>query len=119
MTKSTVTIYHNPNCSKSRKTLALLEEKNIIPNIVSYLDTPPDAAEINKLLSLLGLSPRDLIRNSEQAYKDLNLQDTSLSDKALIEAMVSAPILIQRPIVIYKEQARIGRPPESVLEILD
>jgi arsenate reductase len=112
------TIYHNPRCSKSRQTLALLEEKGITPDIVLYLDTPPSAAELKKLIKKLGITPRDLLRKGEDIYKENNLKDESLSDSALIEAMVKHPKLIERPIVVNGDKARLGRPPESVLEIL-
>ena len=114
-----VTIYHNPRCSKSRATLALLEEKGYSPEIIEYLKTPPDLDRLKEILSLLGMSPRDLMRKGEQEYRDLDLGRDSLSNEALLEAMVSHPKLIERPIVTSGDRARIGRPPESVLEILD
>ncbi len=114
----TVTIYHNPRCSKSRQTLALLKEKGIEPKIIKYLETPPSADELKKILKLLGLSPRELMRKKEKEYKELNLADPELSDDALIEAMVTHPRLIERPIVLANGKAALGRPPESVLEIL-
>lgn len=113
-----VTIYHNPRCSKSRQTLALLEEKGIKPRVVAYLDTPPDAATLDRLLNMLGLEPRELMRRKEAPYKDLNLADEGLSRADLIQAMIDNPILIERPIVEANGKAAIGRPPESVLEIL-
>ena len=113
-----VTIYHNPRCSKSRQTFALLEEKGVEFEVVEYLKTPPDAATIKNLLFMLGLSPRELMRKGEKVYKENNLADKSLSDDQLIEAMVEHPILIERPIVVSGGKAAIGRPPESVLEIL-
>lgn len=113
----TVTIYHNPRCSKSRQTLALLQEKGIAPRVVEYLKTPPDAATLRAVLDKLGLSPRQLMRTKEQAYKDLGLKDVS-DDDALIQAMVDNPILIERPIVLANDKAALGRPPEKVLEIL-
>ncbi len=113
-----VTIYHNPRCSKSRQTLGLLEERGIETVIVEYLKTPPDAATLDGLLTKLGLEPRDFMRNKEAPYKELGLDDTGLDRAALIEAMVANPILIERPIVVADGQVRIGRPPESVLEIL-
>ncbi len=114
----TVTIYHNPRCSKSRQTLALLEARGIAPRVVRYLETPPDAAEIKRVLGLLGLSARALLRTGEAAYKANGLGDPALDEDALIAAMVADPILIQRPIVISGETARIGRPPDAVLEIV-
>ncbi len=113
-----VTIYHNPRCSKSRQTLALLEENGIEPEIVAYLENPPDAAELKRVLGLLGMKPRDLMRRKEAAYKENNLDDPSLDDDALITAMVENPILIERPVVVAGGKARLGRPPEQVLEIL-
>ena len=113
-----VTIYHNSRCSKSRQTFALLEEKGVEFDIVEYLKTPPDATTIKNLLSMLGFSPRELMRKGEAAYKENNLVDDSLSDNQLINAMVENPILIERPIVVSNGKAAIGRPPESVLEIL-
>ncbi len=115
---SEVTIYHNPRCSKSRQTLALLEEKGIEPHIRKYLEDAPSADELKLILSQLGISARDLLRTKESEYKENGLDDLSLSDDKIIEIMTSVPKLIERPIVISHGQARIGRPPESVLEIL-
>ena len=112
------TIYHNPRCSKSRQTLALLEERGIGPRVVDYLKTPPSAAELKTILKKLGLRPRDLIRKGEPLYAELGLKDRDLDDDALIALMVANPILIERPIVVSGGKAAIGRPPESVLEIL-
>jgi arsenate reductase (glutaredoxin) len=114
----TITIYHNPRCSKSRQTLALLREHGIEPDIVEYLKTPPAAAELKRIIDQLGLSPRQLLRTGEEEYKANDLADESLADQTLIEAMCKHPRLIQRPIVIAGDQARIGRPPEAVLDIL-
>lgn len=114
----TVTIYHNPRCSKSRATLALLEEKGVTPNVVTYLETPPSAKELDRILTALGKNPRDLMRKGEDAYKALGLDDESLGRDDLIKAMVENPILIERPIVVSGRKAAVGRPPESVLEIL-
>ena len=113
-----VTIYHNPRCSKSRQALALLEARNIDINIIEYLATPPNKNQLSSLLKMLNCEPRDILRSSEQAYKDLGLNDTTLSNEQLIKAMVDNPKLIQRPIVICGDRAAIGRPPENVLEIL-
>ncbi|AHB69432.1 hypothetical protein P262_01505 [Cronobacter malonaticus] len=114
-----MTIYHNPRCSKSRETLSLLTERGIEPDVVLYLETPPDAATIKTLLNQLGFSEaRELMRTKEDLYKTLNLADPSLSEEALIQAMVDNPKLIERPIVISHGKARLGRPPEQVLEIL-
>lgn len=115
----TITIYHNNRCSKSRDTLALLKEKGIEPKIVAYLETPPDAATLRGLLNKLGLADaRALMRKGEDEYKALNLADPSLSQDALINAMVANPKLIERPIVVNGNQAALGRPPENVLTIL-
>jgi arsenate reductase len=114
-----VSIYHNPRCSKSRETLSLLKANGVEPEVVLYLETPPDAATIKTLLSQLGFaSARELMRQKEDLYKELNLADSALSEEQLIQAMVDNPKLIERPIVLANGQARIGRPPESVLEIL-
>jgi len=114
----TTTIYHNPKCSKSRQTLELLKEKGITPTIIEYLKTPPTADTLKEILKQLGLSPRDLMRKKEEVYAELNLDDPSLSDGALIDAMIQHPILIERPIVLANGKAALGRPPEQVLDIL-
>ncbi|MBS1145419.1 MAG: arsenate reductase (glutaredoxin) [Proteobacteria bacterium] len=115
----TITIYHNARCGKSRDTLALLTEKGIEPDIVAYLDTPPDAATLRGLLQKLGFADaRALMRKGEAEYKALNLGDPSLSQDALIDAMVANPKLIERPIVVNGAKAALGRPPENVLAIL-
>jgi len=113
-----VTIYHNPRCSKSRQTLALLNERGLDVEIVEYLKTPPDVATLGKLLDGLGLEPRDLMRKKEAPYKDLGLDDPGLDRAALIAAMAENPILIERPIVVAGGRVALGRPPEAVLEIL-
>lgn len=114
-----VTIYHNPRCSKSRETLSLLQSHGVEPQVVLYLETPPDAATLRNLLKMLNLSSaRDLMRQKEELYRTLNLADNGLTEEALIQAMVENPKLIERPIVVKQDQARIGRPPEQVLEIL-
>jgi len=115
---SKVTIYHNPRCSKSRQTLALLGEHGIEPEIVRYLETPPTATTIGTLLDMLGLEPRGLMRRKEAPFRELGLADPGLSRADLIKAMVDHPILIQRPIVMSGKKAAIGRPPENVLDIL-
>lgn len=113
-----IQIYHNPRCSKSRQTLALLEENGVSPEIVLYLEQTPDAATLKTLIAKLGIGTRELLRKGEQDYKDNNLKDTSLSDDDLIAAMVAHPKLIERPIVVKGEQAVLGRPPENVLALL-
>lgn len=115
---ATVTIYHNPRCSKSRQTLEILEGEGITPTIVKYLDTPPDTATLNQLLELLGLEPRELMRQGEAEYTELNLADPTLSREQLIAAMVQNPRLIERPVVVANGKAVIGRPPQKVLDIL-
>ena len=112
------TIYHNPRCSKSRATLALLEERGADPLIVDYLKAPPSAVELQAILKKLKMKPRDLMRKGEEVYKTLGLDNEKLDDEKLIRAMIDNPILIERPIVVSGAKARIGRPPESVLEIL-
>ncbi|MDX1453551.1 MAG: arsenate reductase (glutaredoxin) [Oleiphilaceae bacterium] len=114
-----IQIYHNPRCSKSRQTLALIEEKGITPEIVLYLENTPDADTLKGLLQKLGISARELLRKGEQDYKDNNLKNPELSDDALIEAMVKFPKLIERPIVVKGDRAVLGRPPENALALLD
>lgn len=111
-----VTIYHNPRCSKSRATLALLQDKGIEPTIVEYLNTPPSAEELRRILGMLRMKPRELMRPKEA--REAGLNDPSLSDDAVIEGMVANPIVIERPIVVSGDEARIGRPPDQVLEIV-
>ncbi|PYG50087.1 arsenate reductase [Pantoea sp. AG1095] len=114
-----VSIYHNPRCSKSRETLALLQERGIKPDVVLYLETPPDVPTLKRLLKQLGMhSARELMRRKEDLYQELALADSALSEAQLLQAMVDHPKLIERPIVIKGEKARIGRPPEAVLEII-
>ncbi len=113
-----VTIYHNPRCSKSRSTLALLEERKVDLNIIEYLKTPPDKKTLTGILEKLGIEPIDLIRKGEAVFSELDLASKADDNTALIEAMVNNPILIERPIVLANDKAAIGRPPESVLEIL-
>ena len=114
----TVTIYHNPRCSKSRQTLALLQDRGVAPSVVEYLKTPPDAATLGDILAKLGCPPRQLMRVKEAVYRELGLGDENLSDADLIQAMVENPILIERPIVLAGDRAALGRPPEAVLAIL-
>ncbi|MFC6632302.1 arsenate reductase (glutaredoxin) [Microbulbifer taiwanensis] len=112
------TIYHNPRCSKSRQTLQLLQGNGIEPQVVLYLETPPGKDTLADLLKKLGIGARELLRNGEDAYKELQLKDRSLSEEQLIDAMVQHPILIQRPIVVKGDKAVLGRPPENVLELI-
>ncbi len=113
-----IVIYHNPRCGKSRDAMKLLDNKGIKPKVIEYLKTPPSAAELKDILAKLGISPRQLLRKGEAAYKDLKLGDEKLSDAAIIKAMVQNPILIERPIVVNGKKAALGRPPEAVLKIL-
>ena len=113
-----ITIYHNPRCSKSRQTLKLIEDKGIEPDIVLYLETPPDKATLSALLTKLDIAPRQLLRKSEAAYKDNQLKNPELNDAQLIDFMVEYPKLIERPIVVNGDKAALGRPPEAVLDIL-
>lgn len=114
----TTVIYHNPRCSKSRQTLGILEEQGIEPTVIKYLDTPPDAATLRDILQQLGITPRELMRTKEQEYKTQQLDNENLTDEQLIQAMITTPKLIERPIVIANNKAIIGRPPENVLAIL-
>ena len=113
-----ITLYHNPRCSKSRATLQLLQSNGHEPTIVEYLTTPPTEQELAQIIAMLGIGPRDLMRKNEEAFKSNALDDPELSDEQLIAAMVANPILIERPVVVTNGRAAIGRPPESVLEIL-
>ena len=113
-----IRIYHNNRCSKSRATLALLQERGEEVEVINYLDTPPGPAELAALLRQLGMSARQLLRTGEAEYAQLGLDSASLDDAALIAAMVAHPKLIERPIVVAHGKAVIGRPPESVLTIL-
>ncbi len=113
-----LTLYHNPRCSKSRGALELLEARGLVPTVVRYLETPPDAAQLRDVLGKLDIGARELLRTGEDDYKTLNLADSSLNDEQLIAAMVAHPKLIERPILIAGDKAVIGRPPEKILEIL-
>jgi len=110
--------YHNPRCSKSRQALALLQAQGIAPEVVLYLDNPPDAAALRCLLDQLGLPARALLRKGEDAYAALGLADSLLDEDVLIEAMAAHPRLIERPIFVHGARAVIGRPPERVLDLL-
>ena len=113
-----VTLYHNPRCSKSRQTLELLQARGIEPEIVEYLKTPPDAPTLSRILDLLGFEPRQLMRKKEAEYAANRLNDPELTRDGLIAAMIADPVLIERPIVLAQGKAALGRPPESVLAIL-
>ena len=113
-----VQILHNPRCSKSRATLQILKDNGVDPEILSYLDAPPNEDQIISILQKLNMKPRELMRTGQPEYLQLGLNDETLSDAALVAAMCRTPILIERPIVLANGKASIGRPPESVLEIL-
>ena len=115
---SEIRIYHNPRCSKSRETLALLQAQGHQPQVVEYLKDTPNTAELRDILTRLGIPARDLLRTKEDEYKTLGLDNPALTEADIIAAMVAHPKLIERPIVVSGKQARIGRPPEQVLEIL-
>ena len=114
---SDFTIYHNPRCSKSRETLALLESNGVQPRIIKYLETPPSAAELKTLIAQLGISAADLVRKSEEIYKT-DYAGKTLTDAQWIDAMVKHPVLIERPIVVKGRAAVLGRPPENVKKLL-
>lgn len=111
-----VTIYHNPRCSKSRQTLAILEEKQVSHAVVEYLNAPPSAAELKRILGLLGMKAADIVRKKEA--RDAGIDPSALSEAALIKVMVATPAIIERPIVVAGNKAVLGRPPENVLELL-
>jgi arsenate reductase len=117
MSADKLTIYHNPGCSKSRETLQLLLQNDKIPEIIEYLQTPPNREELIQIIKMLGIAPRDLLRTTEQAYIDAKLDD-SVTNDLIIDAICKFPILLQRPIVISGKRAIIGRPPSLVLEII-
>ncbi len=111
-------IYHNPRCSKSRQTLALLESHGVEVDVIEYLKNPPDAPTLWALTRALGLAPRDIVRRGEAAFAELDLDAKLADDEALIAAIVAHPVLLERPIVVVGAQAAIGRPPENVLPLL-
>ncbi len=111
------TIYHNPRCSKSRATMALLEERNVNLDIIEYLKNPPSEDDLARILTMLGKEPDELMRKGENEYRQY-IRDQNLTRQEQIRLMVEHPVLIERPIVVSNGKAAIGRPPESVLEIL-
>ncbi|MCW5729531.1 MAG: arsenate reductase (glutaredoxin) [Alphaproteobacteria bacterium] len=113
-----VTIWHNPRCSKSRATLALLRERGIEPHIVEYLKDPPTAVEIRAALLAMGKDARALLRRGEAEYRALGLDDPALGEAEIVAAMARHPVLIERPVVLAGKRAALGRPPDSVLDIL-
>lgn len=113
-----ITLYHNPRCSTSRKALAMLEEHGVQPQVKLYMEEHLTADELKRLLHQLDISPRDLLRSNETAYQEQHLDDVTLSDDALVQAMATEPRLIQRPIAVKGKRAVLGRPPEKILELL-
>jgi arsenate reductase len=111
-------IYHNPRCSKSRQSLALLQEAGLDPEVIEYLKDPPTAAELSEILDSLQMEPTDLMRTGEAVYQELGLREKQLNRQEAIETMIQHPVLIERPIVVKGNQAVIGRPPESVKVLL-
>ncbi len=118
MSHDKIVIYHNPACSKSRETLQLLESHQCAPEIVDYLEDPPTPAELKRILGLLGVPARELLRTTEAVYRDAELDDDSLSEDEIIEAICEYPALLQRPIVVAGNRAVIGRPPARVLDLI-
>ena len=115
---SDVEIWHNPRCSKSRQALKLLEERGVSPKVVKYLEEPPSASRLTKVLKMLGMEPRELMRKKEAPYRELGLGDEDRTAKELVQAMVENPILIERPVIVRGDRAVLGRPPERALDVL-
>lgn len=119
----TMTIYHNPNCGTSRNTLALIKHLGIEPNVILYLENPPDEATLQDLIGKMGITPRQLLRTNVEPFERLGLNNPTLSDDAIIQAMLAEPILINRPIVVaengQKQGVKLCRPSEVVLELID
>lgn len=118
MSSETLTIYHNPSCSKSRETLDILNQHNANPEIIEYLDNPPTKNDISNMVKMLGVAPAELLRTTEAAYINAGYNTELMSDEEIIEAIVQHPSLLQRPIIIYGDKAVIGRPPIKVLDII-
>ncbi len=114
----TITLYHNPQCSKSRQTLALLQENNVNVTVIEYLKTPLTLDELEKVAQKLGLEPRQFIRHGEKEYQTENLANENLTRQELLQAIIKYPRLLERPIAVNKTKAVIGRPPENVLALL-
>lgn len=114
----TVTIYHNPACGTSRNTLAMIRQSGEEPHVIEYLKTPPAREELVKLIDAIGIRPRELLREKGTPYAELGLGDPTLTDDALIDAMMAHPILINRPIVVTEKGAALCRPSEKVLSLL-
>ena len=117
MPDTDVTIYHNPRCSKSRKTLALLQENGVEPTVIEYLKESPDKTTLKMLIEKLGVTPGEIVRKGEEVFKQ-NFSGKTLSDDQWLEALAKYPILIERPIVVKGERAVLGRPPENVLDLI-
>ena len=112
------TIYHNPRCSKSRQTLQILRDRGIEPNIIEYLKTPLQKDELKKISTSLGFRPKEFVRKNESDFKERNLVNHLEDDDKMIEAMAAYPKIIERPIVVLKDKAVIGRPPDNVLKLI-
>ena len=117
--KSSYTLYHNPDCSKSRAALALLESNDINPEIIYYLEHPLSAADIRGLMEKLGITLPELLRPNEPEFDEYDLSDSTLSEELIMDIVVQHPNLIQRPIIIHADKAVIGRPPENVLTLIN
>ena len=116
---SKVTIYHNPACGTSRNTLAMIRASGVEPEVIEYLKTPPSREKLIELITQMGITPRDLLREKGTPYDDLGLADLNLSDTALLDAMLEHPVLINRPIVVTAKGTKLCRPSELVLDLLD
>lgn len=112
------TIFHNPRCSKSRAALQILRDHEVELEVIEYLKEPPQAAELDRILTMLGIEPRQIMRKGEQAYKQLALNNQQLTRAQLLKAIVANPILLERPVVCVGGKAVIGRPPERVLDLI-
>ena len=118
MSQEKLVIYHNPGCSKSRETLQIMQDNNVSPEIIEYLNEPPTAQELAAIIAKLGVSARELLRTTEEVYREAGLDDDSLNEEEIIEAICEYPSLLQRPIVVAGDRAIIGRPPVKVLDII-
>jgi arsenate reductase len=110
-------IYHNPRCSKSRATLALLEERGISPEVIHYLENPPDTDTLREITTALNCSLHDILRKGEAVYKELGIGEISANESSLAKLVIENPILLERPVVVHNGRAAIGRPPENVLSL--
>lgn len=114
-----ITIYHNPNCGTSRNTLALIKHQGIKPSVIQYLDNPPDETTLRDLITKMGITPRQLLRINVPPYAEHRLDNLSLTDDDLIQAMLADPLLINRPIVVSDKGVKLCRPSEVVLDLID